>query len=87
MGSNPLKSIARVALATTTYGMSEALGVGKKLAGQKQIKVGGTAAAEVAEEKAANIKRRKALYETEGGVLGEEVKNVGAVGRKNLFGN
>lgn len=87
MGSNPIKSIARIALATTTWGMSEALGVGQKISGQKQPKVTGAAAADVAAEKESNIKRRKALYETEGGVLGDEVKNVGSVGRKNLFGN
>jgi hypothetical protein len=34
-----------------------------------------------------NAAKRKALFETGGGVLGEEVENVGATNRGTLFGN
>lgn len=86
MGSDPITTVVRAGMALGTGGMSEVLGVGKKVAGKK-VKVGSTAAVDVANNKESNIKRRKALYETDGGVLGQEVSGVGAVGRKNLFGN
>lgn len=34
-----------------------------------------------------DLKRRRALYETEEGILGEEVDKVGVNKRKGLFGN
>ena len=50
-------------------------------------KVDTSAAEQVAEERKSSAKKRKALYATEGGVLGQEVNQVGESSRGNLFGN
>ena len=46
-----------------------------------------TAVEQVAEDKKKSAKKRKALYSTQGGVLGQEVNQVGESSRGNLFGN
>ena len=53
----------------------------------KQPKVKTTAAEQVAEDKKSNAQKRKALYSTRGGVLGQDVEQVGVDSRGNLFGN
>lgn len=53
----------------------------------KEPKVKTTAAEQVAEDKKSNAKKRKALYSTQGGVLGQDVEQVGVDSRGNLFGN
>lgn len=45
------------------------------------------AAAALASDMATDIKKRKALYGTQGGVLGQEVEEVGNSSRGNIFGN
>lgn len=50
-------------------------------------KASGSAATALAEEKKASTKKRKALYSTSGGVLGQEVQQVGTSRRGNIFGN
>lgn len=42
---------------------------------------------ELAQEKEDTSKKRKALYETQGGVLGQEVSSVGNSKRGSIFGN
>lgn len=55
------------------------------LADEPEVKT--TAAEQVAEDKKKSAKKRKALYSTQGGVLGQEVNQVGGNSRGNLFGN
>lgn len=55
------------------------------LADEPEIKT--TAVEQVAEDKKKSAKKRKALYSTQGGVLGQEVNQVGGNSRGNLFGN
>lgn len=50
-------------------------------------KASGSAAANLAEAKKADTRKRKALYSTKGGVLGQEVQQVGNSHRGNIFGN
>lgn len=54
---------------------------------KKKPKVKTDAAAQLEQDKTDNSKKRKALYSTQGGVLGEEVTQVGNTNRGNLFGN
>ena len=53
----------------------------------KNPKVKTNAAAQLEQDRTDNSKKRKALYSTQGGVLGQEVKQVGNTNRGNLFGN
>jgi hypothetical protein len=53
----------------------------------KSKKASGGAAASLEEEKKDSAKKRKALYGTQGGVLGQEVNQVGQSYRGNIFGN
>lgn len=46
-----------------------------------------SAAEQVAEDKKKNANKRRALYATKGGALGQEVNQVGESSRGNLFGN
>ena len=55
------------------------------LADEPEVKT--TAVEQVAEDRKSNTKKRKALYATQGGVLGQEVNQVGESSRGNLFGN
>lgn len=50
-------------------------------------KVETTAAEQVADDKKKNANKRRALYATKGGALGQEVNQVGESSRGNLFGN
>ena len=50
-------------------------------------KVETSAAQDVEEDRKKNSKKRKALYTTKGGVLGQEVDEVSENSRGNLFGN
>ena len=54
---------------------------------RKDPKVKTGAAAQLEQDKTDNSKKRKALYSTQGGVLGQEVTQVGSTNRGNLFGN
>lgn len=73
-------------LSVGTLGVSNLLGVNDVFK-PKIPKVSTTAMADLAAEKEETAKRRKALLETSGGILGEEVESVGGVGRGTLFGN
>lgn len=53
----------------------------------KNPKVKTNAAAQLEQDRTDNSKKRKALYSTQGGVLGQEVTQVGNTNRGNLFGN
>nr|DAI59771.1 MAG TPA: hypothetical protein [Caudoviricetes sp.] len=53
----------------------------------KNPKVKTNAAAQLEQDRTDNSKKRKALYGTQGGVLGQEVTQVGNTNRGNLFGN
>lgn len=53
----------------------------------KDPKAKTNAAAQLEQDKTDNSKKRKALYSTQGGVLGQEVTQVGNTNRGNLFGN
>lgn len=46
-----------------------------------------SATQELKEDAKDALKKRKALYETSGGVLGEDVMSVGTSSRGNIFGN
>lgn len=88
MGS--VSKVVSAGLSAMTFGSSNALGINKMVEGvldPKMPKVATTAAADLATEKEETAKRRKALLETSGGILGEEVESVGGVGRGTLFGN
>lgn len=51
-------------------------------------KTSSEAIVQLEEEKKADTKKRKALYATRGGVLGQEVNNIGETSnRGNIFGN
>ena len=50
-------------------------------------KASGAQAAALEEEKKVDMRKRKALYNTQGGVLGQEVNQVGLNNRGNIFGN
>lgn len=65
-----------------TFGLSDKLGI---TGDAPEVKT--TAAEQVAEDKKKSAKKRKALYSTQGGVLGQEVNQVGGNSRGNLFGN
>lgn len=62
------------------------LGLSDKLLGDDP-KVDTSAAEQVAEDKKKNANKRRALYATKGGALGQEVNQVGESSRGNLFGN
>lgn len=64
-----------------TLGLSDELG----LTGAPEIK--DTSAESIRNDRKANSRKRKALYGTEGGALGDEVNQVGMSNRGNLFGN
>lgn len=82
MGST-FKKIASIALAFPTGGASLAWGSSNKAPEVKEVPI----ATQVAEDKKKNANKRKALYATQGGVLGQEVNQVGGENRGNLFGN
>lgn len=46
-----------------------------------------SATQELKEDAKDALKKRKALYETSGGILGEDVMSVGTSSRGNIFGN
>lgn len=79
-----LGKIAGWAFAPVTGGLSLALTQQKK---PKVPQVQSTAVQNLAEEKTESSKKRKALYATGGGVLGQEVSQVGNTDRGSLFGN
>ena len=80
MGST-FKKIASFALALPTGGASLAWGAEDPKVQEAPI------ATQVAEDKKKNANKRKALYATQGGALGQEVNQVGGENRGNLFGN
>lgn len=84
MGS--IGKAVRGALAIASFGTSELLGIGKAI-DPKLKKAGNAAAVDLAAEKAESSKKRRALYATSGGVLGQEVSQVGNDDRGSLFGN
>ena len=53
----------------------------------KEKKASGAQAAALEEEKKNNTRKRKALYGTQGGVLGQEVNQVDQNNRGSIFGN
>lgn len=53
----------------------------------KEKKASGAQATALEEEKKNSTRKRKALYGTQGGVLGQEVNQVGTNNRGNIFGN
>jgi hypothetical protein len=53
----------------------------------KDKKASGAPATALEEEKKNSTRKRKALYGTQGGVLGQEVNQVGLNSRGNIFGN
>ena len=53
----------------------------------KEKKASGAQAASLEEEKKNNTRKRKALYGTQGGVLGQEVNQVDQSNRGSIFGN
>lgn len=55
--------------------------------GGKQIVAKDNTSAQIQSDKIKNSKKRRALYGTSGGVLGQEVFDVGNNNRGNLFGN
>lgn len=69
-------------VSVATLGLSDKLGI---TGDAPEVKT--TAAEQVAEDKKKSAKKRKALYSTQGGVLGQEVNQVGGNSRGNLFGN
>ena len=77
-----VKSAVRTGLGFATGGMSEALFKEKKAVQASTEEV-----VALEEEKKDAAKKRQALYGTSGGVLGEEVMNVGRNNRGNIFGN
>lgn len=77
-GGNLLNNVVKVA----TLGLSDKLGVTGDV---PEVKT--SAVEQVAEDRKSNTKKRKALYATQGGVLGQEVNQVGESSRGNLFGN
>jgi len=81
-----LSKIARAGLAMMSFGTSELVGLGKAI-DPKDPKASVAAAAGLAEDKKSDAKKRKALYSTQGGVLGQEVQQVGKDSRGNIFGN
>ncbi len=81
---NTFKKIAGFAFALPTGGASLAWAMQKK---PKMPQVSTAAAQDLTEEKADSSKKRKALYATKGGVLGQEVSQVGNADRGSLFGN
>lgn len=75
------KKLTRALIAYSTFGLSE---VGSK----KNAKVDASGAImELQKEKAENARKRQALFETEGGVLGEEVESIGKKKRGTILGN
>lgn len=60
---------------------------GAYMSSKKNKKADTGAITELAEEKNDSSKKRKALYSTQGGVLGQEVNQVGQDNRGNIFGN
>lgn len=85
MGSSITK-LVRGGLAAMTFGTSELLGIGKAI-DPKLKKVGQESALDLAADKAENSKKRRELYATSGGVLGQEVSQIGNEERGSLFGN
>ena len=53
----------------------------------KEKKASGAQATALEEEKKNNTRKRKALYGTQGGVLGQEVNQVDQNNRGSIFGN
>lgn len=53
----------------------------------KDKKASGAQATALEEEKKNSTRKRKALYGTQGGVLGQEVNQVDPNNRGNIFGN
>lgn len=53
----------------------------------KEKKASGAQATALEEEKKDSIRKRKALYGTKGGVLGQEVQGIGQDERGSIFGN
>lgn len=74
-----MDSLVRVA----TLGLSDSFGLTGKTPEVKEAPI----ATQVAEDKKKSANKRKALYATQGGVLGQEVNQVGGENRGNLFGN
>lgn len=65
-----------------TLGLSDAIGL---TGDAPEIK--DTSAKSIRNDRKANSRKRKALYGTTGGALGDEVNQVGMSNRGNLFGN
>lgn len=78
-GGGFVSDVVRVA----SLGTSDFLGITKK----EDMGVNSSATQELKEDAKDALKKRKALYETSGGVLGEEVSSVGSSSRGNIFGN
>lgn len=60
---------------------------GAYMSSKKNKKADTGAITDLVEEKKVYMRKRKALYNTQGGVLGQEVNQVGQSGRGNIFGN
>ena len=57
------------------------------IGGKKGSGVSSSAAQELKDDAKDSLRKRKALYETSGGVLGDDVVSVGTSSRGNIFGN
>lgn len=85
-----ISGAVRTALGAVSGGLTESLGIGKAIdrtINGKKVKASSEVAAQLKEEKIVNSKKRRALYGTQGGVLGQEVQQVGLDNRGNIFGN
>lgn len=71
--------VFKSAVTAISLGTIDLVGDGKKASSN--------AATQLEEDKKKDIKKRKALYGTQGGVLGQEVEQVGGSNRANIFGN
>lgn len=71
--------VFKSAVTAVTLGTVDLVGNPKKASGAQ--------ATALEEEKKVDMRKRKALYNTQGGVLGQEVSQVGRNNRGNIFGN
>ena len=71
--------VIKSAITAMTLGTIDLVGDPKKASGAQ--------AASLEEEKKVDMRKRKALYNTQGGVLGQEVNQVVQNNRGNIFGN
>jgi hypothetical protein len=88
--TNWVKGVAELDLERAGRGMFQTWSLGTvNLTSKynKQKTASGAVAADLENEKKSNSSKRKALYGTLGGVLGQEVQEVAKDYRGNIFGN